>query len=70
MFPTAVQAVADVHETAFKKDPALSEVGVGWILQVAPSQRSVSVPTEFPELHAEVLVQATPTAVQAEGEVA
>ena len=36
-----------MHETAFKKDPGLPEVGVGWMLQVVPSHRSVSVCSTF-----------------------
>jgi hypothetical protein len=64
VFPTAVQAVADVHETAPKNDPGLSEVGVGWMLHVVPSHRSTIVPTGLPELS-----NAPPTAVQAEPEV-
>jgi hypothetical protein len=64
VFPTAVQADADAHETAPKKDPGLSEVGVAWMLHVVPSQRSTTVPTGLPELS-----KAAPTAVQTEAEV-
>jgi hypothetical protein len=64
LFPTAVHAFGDVQETAFKNDPGLPEVGVGWMLQLVPSQRSVSVPTGLPELS-----KAAPTATQAEGDV-
>jgi hypothetical protein len=42
-FPTAVHAVGDVQETPCKNDPGL-EVGIGWMLQVVPSQRSASAP--------------------------
>src|SRR6516165_7824415 len=41
LFPTAMQAVADVHETAFRLPPL---VGVVWVVQVPPSQRSTNVP--------------------------
>jgi hypothetical protein len=64
LFPTAVHALGDLHETAFKNAPGVSELGVGWMLQPVPSQRSVSVPTELPELSNEV-----PTATHAEGDV-
>ena len=64
MLPTAVHALGEVHETAFRKAPGLPEVGVGWMFQAVPSHRSVIVPTELPELS-----KATPTAVHAEGEV-
>ena len=63
MLPTAVHAEGEVHETAFKKDPGLPEVGVGWMLQVVPSHRSVIVPAELPELS-----KAPPTAMHAEGD--
>lgn len=63
LFPTAVHADGEVHEMAFKNDPGLPEVGVGWILHDVPSQRSVIVPTELPELST-----AVPTAMQAEWE--
>jgi hypothetical protein len=59
-----VHAFGEVQETAFKNDPGLPEVGVGWMLQLVPSQRSVSVPTELPELS-----KAGPTAIQTEGDV-
>ena len=42
LFPTAVQAVADVHETAFRLPPL--GVGLVWTVQVLPSQRSTNVP--------------------------
>ena len=64
LFPTALQAFGDVHETAFKNAPGLLEVGVGWMLQLVPFQRSVSVPTELPELS-----KAAPTATQVKGDV-
>jgi len=64
VLPTAVHALGEVHETAFRKAPALPEVGVGWMLQAAPSHRSVIVPTELPELS-----KAVPTAMHAEGDV-
>ena len=62
--PTAVHELGEVHETAFRKAPALPEVGVGWMLQAVPSHRSVIVPTELPELS-----KAPPTAMHAEGDV-
>ena len=42
LFPTAVQSVADVHETAFRLPPL--GVGVVWVVQVLPSQRSTNGP--------------------------
>src|SRR5579884_3598830 len=50
LVPTDVHADGDVHETAFRSPPALVEVGVGWMFQLVPFQRSVSVPTGLPEL--------------------
>ena len=64
MPPTAVHALGEVHETAFRKAPALPEVGVGWMFQAVPSHRSVIVPTELPELS-----ECAPTAVQANCDV-
>ncbi len=64
MFPTAVHAEGEVHETAPRKDPGLPEVGVGWMLQVVPSHRSVIVPVGLPELS-----KAVPTAMHVEGDV-
>ena len=65
VLPTAVHALGEVHETAFRKAPALAEVGVGWMLQVVPSHRSVIVgPAGLPELST-----AAPTAVQANCDV-
>jgi hypothetical protein len=64
LFPTAVHALGEVQETAFKNQPGLFEVGVGWMLQRVPFQRSVSVPTELPELSTEM-----PTATHADGDV-
>jgi hypothetical protein len=52
LFPTAVQVVAEVHETAFRLPPL--GVGVVWVVQALPSQRSTNVPA-LPD----------PTAVQA-----
>jgi hypothetical protein len=66
LFPTAVHAVGDVQETAFKTDLGLAEVGVGWMLQLLPFQRSVTVPAvggEWPT------VSKPPTAKQALGDV-
>jgi hypothetical protein len=56
LLPTAVQAVADVHETPFRLPPL--GLGVVWVVQVLPSQRSTNVPP-LPE----------PTAVHAEADV-
>lgn len=64
LFPTAVQALVEVQETAFRNAPGLLDVGVGWMLQLVPFQVSVSVPTGLPELS-----KAGPTATQAEGDV-
>jgi hypothetical protein len=64
LLPTAVHADGEVQETAFKNDPGLPEVGVGSMLQLVPSQCSVSVPSELPELS-----RAVPTATQAVGDV-
>jgi hypothetical protein len=41
LFPTAVQAVADVHETAFRLPPL--GVGVVWVVHELPSPRTASV---------------------------
>jgi hypothetical protein len=62
--PTAVHALGEVHETAFRNAPALPEVGVGWMLHLVPSHRSVIVPVGLPELS-----KAVPTAMHAEGDV-
>ena len=64
LLPTAVHALGEVQETAFRNAPGLFEVGVGRMLQRVPSQRSVSVPTGLPELS-----NAVPTATQADGDV-
>jgi hypothetical protein len=64
LLPTAVHALGEVQETAFKNTPGLPEVGVGWMLHDVPSHRSVIVPSELPKLS-----KATPTALQAEGDV-
>jgi hypothetical protein len=64
VLPTAVHALGEVHETAFRKAPGLAEVGVGWMRQVVPSHRSVIVPAELPELS-----KATPTAMHITGDV-
>jgi hypothetical protein len=56
--PTAVQAVADVHETELRRSPPVG-LGVLWIDQSVPFQRSANVaslPTRLKE---------SPTAVQA-----
>jgi hypothetical protein len=42
--PTATQAEADVHETENSVAPGLALVGCGWMLQLAPSQRSIRDP--------------------------
>jgi hypothetical protein len=42
--PTAVHAVAEVHDTPFRLIAAPLGLGVVWIVQVRPSQRSASVP--------------------------
>src|ERR1700730_2292988 len=58
--PTAVQAVAVLHDTPFRKLlTAPAGLGVGWIFQLLPFQRSASV-TRVPEPLPE-----SPTAVQA-----
>jgi hypothetical protein len=64
LLPTAVHALGEVQETAFRNTPGLPEVGVGWMLHDAPSHRSVIVPSELPKLS-----NATPTALQAERDV-
>ena len=65
VLPTAVHALGEVHETAFRNAPGLAEVGVDWMLQVVPSHRSVIVgPAGLPELS-----KAAPTAVQANCDV-
>jgi hypothetical protein len=64
VFPTAVQADAEVHETAFRMYPALAAVGDGWMLQVVPFHRWATVPSRLNELSAE-----PPTAVHAFAEV-
>lgn len=65
VFPAATQAEEEVQETADRKDPGLFEVGVGWMRQPWPSQRSVIVPTGLPELSK----PATPTAMQVDADV-
>lgn len=42
--PTARQAKDDVHETEKSAAPGLALVGVDWMLQLVPSQRSASEP--------------------------
>jgi hypothetical protein len=64
VLPTAVQVGAELQETAVRMSPGLFEVGVGWLRQLWPFQRSVIVPAKFPELS-----KPTPTAVQAEVKV-
>jgi hypothetical protein len=60
VFPTAVQADAEVHETATRASPVLAEVGAVWALHLVPFQPSVIVPVGLPELST-----AMPTAMQA-----
>jgi hypothetical protein len=57
--PTAVQTVAEVHETPVRNQPCIS-VGVGtcWVFQLVPFQRSARSPEAV-----------LPTAVQAEADV-
>jgi hypothetical protein len=62
-FPTAVQADADVQDTAASRPPGAG-LGVDWIDQPVPFQRSASGPTGFPELSVR-----NPTTVHADGEV-
>jgi hypothetical protein len=62
--PTAVQAEAELQETAPSPYPALLEVGVGWMRHLWPFQRSATVPARFIELS-----NAAPTAVHTEAEV-
>jgi hypothetical protein len=64
VLPTAVHALGEVHETAFRNAPALPEVGVGWTLHRVPSHRSAIVPVGLPEPS-----KAVPTAMHAEGDV-
>jgi hypothetical protein len=64
--PTAVHALGEVHETAFRA-PGLAEVGVGWMRQAVPSHRSVIVPTGLPE--PSKAKPTVPTAMHAEGDV-
>ena len=61
--PTAVQAVADAHDTPFSMlfDPPAG-LGVVWIDHLVPFQRSASVTVV-------VLVEVLPTAVQALADV-
>jgi hypothetical protein len=49
VFPTAVQAEAEVHETAFRVYPALREPGDGWMLHFVPFHCSATVPRPLPE---------------------
>jgi hypothetical protein len=62
--PTAVQAEAEVHETAFNVYPGLCELGDGCRVHVVPSHRSATVPSGLNELSA-----TPPTAVHAFAEV-
>jgi hypothetical protein len=64
VFPTAVQAEAEVHETAFRVYPVLAVVGDGWMLHVAPFHSSATVPSALNELSNE-----PPTAVHAVADV-
>src|SRR5215471_4822125 len=59
--PTAVQAVADAHDTPPRVLPCAG-LGVCWIDHVVPFQRSASVPVA-------VLAEELPTAVQALADV-
>src|SRR5213080_263950 len=61
--PTAIQAVAEPQDTPARKPPNCL-LGVGWMDQVVPFQRSASVRGLPPESSTEV-----PTAVQALAEV-
>ena len=54
--PTATQVVSDEHDTAARSADPLSGLGIVWIAQLVPSQRST-----MPVL----LVSLSPTAVQA-----
>jgi hypothetical protein len=61
--PTAVQAVAALHETPLRTMyVAPAGLGVGWICQAVPFQRSASDTMVLPLLY-------TPTAVQAVAEL-
>jgi hypothetical protein len=64
VFPTAVQAEAEVHEAAFRVYPVLAVVGDGWMLQVVPFHCSATVPSEL-----KPLAEVAPTAVHAFAEV-
>lgn len=46
--PTAMQAVADTHDTPFSWPPPAG-VGVTWVDQVVPSQPAASVCVTSPE---------------------
>jgi hypothetical protein len=63
--PTAMQAVAEVHDTPLRSALSVTPMGLGvaWTDQVVPSQRSAMVPSP-PEP-----TLTGPTAVQAVGEV-
>ena len=70
-YPTAVHAAGEVHDTAVKALCGAAGLGVAWIAQVVPSQRSASVDWAY-ELHDEPhgkMVAELPTAVQAVAEV-
>src|ERR1700722_14739117 len=57
--PTAVQALADVHDTPYRKvNDAPAGLGVCWIDHLVPFQRSASVTVVVP-------LEESPTAVQA-----
>src|SRR6516165_7490583 len=62
-FPTAVQADADVQDTAASRPPGAG-LGVDWIDQPVPFHRSARGAAGLPELSVE-----NPTAVHADGEV-
>jgi hypothetical protein len=42
--PTATHAEGEVHEMENNSAPELALVGCGWMLQLAPSQRSIRDP--------------------------
>jgi hypothetical protein len=63
--PTAMHAVADVHDTPVRSlEIAAAVFGVRWIDQRLPSQRNARVISRVPELFSK-----RPTAVQAIGDV-
>lgn len=50
VFPTAVQAEAEMHETALRPYPVLAVVGDGWMLHLVPFHCSATVPSALNEL--------------------